>query len=106
MAEPLMSEAEFADWAARQSLRFALVEGRLTRLPDDQQSDVRLAVAGAIAAEVLGSDEVARAWLATPAQEFGGRSPAQLATEGGEASQIVLRSLVRRHRRALAAERG
>ena len=94
-------DAEFVDWAASQSLRFGLVEGRRTLLAEEHQDQARLALARGIAVRAFGSTATADAWMATATPDLGGLSPGDLIGESDEGSRIALVHLVRHHRRIL-----
>ena len=93
--------SERSDWAAQQPLAYELVGGRLVRLGNEHQGPARLAVMRRIAEGVFGCAERAVAWIATPSPQFGGLSPADLANENEEGSQLALRALIRWHRTTL-----
>ena len=99
-------DAEFLEWAARQPIRFEVVDGRRVRLSEERQGEGRLMLARGIAVRAFGSVDTANAWLATPAPDLGDLSPADLIAEGDEGSRLALLALVRQHRGMLAVGDG
>ena len=93
-----MTPGEFALWAARQPLQYELVDEHPVRLPEEQQAPFRLQVVKALAEAIFDQPDHVTAWMANASAEFGGLSPADIAAESEEGSQMVLRSLVRWHR--------
>ena len=97
---------EFLEWAAGQTFRFGLIDGRRVRLDEEQQVEGRLALARNIATRAFGTVDAADDWLATPTPDLGGLSPADLIAESDEGGRLALLALVRQHRRMLAAGDG
>ncbi len=100
------ADAEFRDWAAEQTIRFGVVDGRRLRLAEEHQGGARLELARTMALRAFGSPGVADAWLATPTPGLGGLSSADLVVESDEGSPIALMALVRLHRLMLDAASG
>ena len=103
MCEAASSLEEFLEWAGSQRIRFGVVGGRRMRLPEEQQAEARLGIAGDIARRAFGCDAMADTWLRSPSEDLGGVSPAAFVTESDEGSRLALLALVRQRRRAAGA---
>ena len=101
-----LKDTELTAWAAQQPLVYELVEGRLVLLAEHHQAPSRLTALRNVAEGVFGDFGQASAWMVTPIAELGGLSPSDLASDSEEGSQLVLRTLIRRHRAVLEQDHG
>lgn len=99
-------DTERAAWAAQQPRLYELVGDRLVLSPEHAQAPSRTAALRHVAEQVFGHVNQANTWLTTPSAALGGLSPADLAEEGDEGSQLALQALIRSHRAPLEPDDG